>query len=138
RAPAPLQLLPSSKYLSGAPWLIVEGAREDGSDVKLPQARDPFGDIYLNKTLWYRLYESDIIDKDETVSQSNWAEYVRLVDKPVRKFISLLDSRGYHSNTYAFYGHKIASDGTLTWRKTSITYPKNRRESDRKLPNNYR
>ncbi|WP_241575087.1 GPI inositol-deacylase [Rosenbergiella nectarea] len=138
RAPAPLQLLPSSKYLSGAPWLIVEGAGEDGSDVKLPQARDPFGEIYLNKTLWYRLYESDIIDKDEAVSQSNWAEYVRLVDKPVRKFISLLDSRGYHSNTYAFYGHKIDSDGTLTWRKTSITYPKNRRESDRKLPNNYR
>lgn len=72
RAPAPLQLLPSAKYLSGAPWLTVEGAGEDGSDVKLPQTRDPFGEIYLNKTLWYRLYESDIIDKDEAVSQSNW------------------------------------------------------------------
>nr|WP_279051427.1 acetyltransferase [Cedecea davisae] len=138
RAPAPLQLLPSAKYLAGAPWLTVEGAGEDGSDVKLPQNRDPFGEIYLNKTLWYRLYESDIIDKDEAVSQSNWTNYVRLVDKPVRKFISLLDSRGYHPNTYAFYGHKIDSDGTLAWRKTSITYPKNRYESDRKLPNNYR
>ncbi len=46
RAPAPLQLLPSAKYLSGAPWLTVEGAGEDGSDVKLPQTRDPFGEIY--------------------------------------------------------------------------------------------
>ncbi|MBT0729869.1 GPI inositol-deacylase [Rosenbergiella nectarea] len=137
RAPAPLQLLPSSKYLSGAPWLIVEGAGEDGSDVKLPQARDPFGEIYLNKTLWYRLYESDIIDKDEAVSQTNWDEYNDLIDKKVQPFIESLDNL-YHPNTYAFYGHTIASDGTLTWRKTSITYPKNRRESDRKLPNNYR
>lgn len=138
RAPAPLQLLPSAKYLSGAPWLTVEGAGEDGSDVKLPQAGDPFGEIYLNKTLWYRLYESDIIDRDEMVSQSNWTNYVRLVDKPVRKFISFMDSKGYHPNTYVFYGHNIASDGTLTWRKTAITYPKNMHESDRKLPNNYR
>lgn len=137
RAPAPLQLLPSAKYLSGAPWLTVEGVGEDGSDVKLPQARDPFGEIYLNKTLWYRLYESDIIDKDEAVSQINWVEYNDLIDKNVQPFIESLDNL-YHPNTYAFYGHKIASDGTLTWRKTFITYPKNMHESDRKLPNNYR
>jgi len=136
-APAPLQLLPSAKYLSGAPWLTVQGAGEDGSDVKLPQTRDPFSEIYLNKTLWYRLYESDIIDKDEAVSQSNWVEYNDLIDKNVQPFIEGLDNL-YHPNTYAFYGHKIASDGTLAWRKTSITYPKNRHESDRKLPNNYR
>lgn len=137
RAPAPLQLLPSAKYLSGAPWLSVEGAGEDGSDVKLPQAGDPFGEIYLNKTLWYRLYESDIIDKDEAVSQSNWIEYNDLIDKNVQPYIESLDNL-YHPNTYAFYGHKIDSDGSLMWRKTSITYPKNRHESDRKLPNNYR
>lgn len=137
RAPAPLQLLPSAKYLAGAPWLTVEGAGEDGSDVKLPRTRDPFGEIYLNKTLWYRLYESDIIDKDEAVSQSNWDEYNDLIDKNVQPFIEGLDNL-YHPNTYAFYGHKIDSDGTLTWRRTSITYPKNRHGSDRKLPNNYR
>ncbi|HCU0181831.1 TPA: acetyltransferase [Enterobacter hormaechei] len=137
RAPAPLQLLPSAKYLSGAPWLSVEGAGENGSDVKLPQAGDPFGEIYLNKTLWYRLYESDIIDKDEAVSQSNWIEYNDLIDKNVQPYIESLDNL-YHPNTYAFYGNKIDSDGTLMWRKTSITYPKNRHESDRKLPNNYR
>ncbi|HGG8818406.1 MULTISPECIES: acetyltransferase [Enterobacter cloacae complex] len=137
RAPAPLQLLPSAKYLSGAPWLSVEGAGEDGSDVKLPQAGDPFGEIYLNKTLWYRLYESDIIDKDEAVSQSNWIEYNDLIDKNVQPYIESLDNL-YHPNTYAFYGNKIDSDGTLMWRKTSITYPKKRHESDRKLPNNYR
>lgn len=137
RASAPLQLLPSAKYLSGSPWLTVEGAGEDGSDVKLPQARDPFSEIYLNKTLWYRLYESDIIEKDEAVSQSNWAKYNDLIDKNVQPFIESLDNL-YHPNTYAFYGHTIASDGTLAWRKTSISYPKNMHQSDRKLPNNYR
>lgn len=137
RAPAPLQLLPSAKYLSGAPWLSVEGAGEDGSDVKLPQGGDPFGEIYLNKTLWYRLYESDIIDKDENIYSQNWKDYFELMKDSVRSFITELDNK-YHTNTFAFYGHKIASDGTLTWRKTSITYPKNRHESDRKLPNNYR
>lgn len=137
KAPAPLQLLPSAKYLAGAPWLAVEGAGEDGSDVKLPRTRDPFGEIYLNKTLWYRLYESDIIDKDEAVSQSNWVEYNDLIDKNVQPFIEGLDNL-YHPNTYAFYGHKIDSDSTLAWRKTSITYPKNMHENDRRLPNNYR
>jgi len=137
RAPAPLQLLPSAKYLSGAPWLTVEGAGEDGRDIKLPQAQDPFGEIYLNKTLWYRLYEADIIDKDENIYSQNWKDYFELMKDSVRPFITQLENK-YHSNTYAFYGHKIASDGTLTWRKTSITYPKNMHESDRILPNNYR
>ncbi len=137
RAPAPLQLLPSAKYLSGAPWLTVEGAGEDGSNVKLPQARDPFSEIYLNKTLWYRLYESDIIDKVEKIYNQNWKEYFEMMKDKVRPFITDLDNK-YHLNTYVFYGHKIDSDGTLTWRKTSIHYPKNIHESDRQLPNNYR
>jgi len=137
RAPAPLQLLPSAKYLSGAPWLTVEGAGEDGCDVKLPQTRDPFGEIYLNKTLWYRLYESDIIDRDENIYSQNWKDYFELMKDSVRPFIIELDNK-YHSNTYVFYGHNIASDGTLEWRKTSIYYPKNLHESGRKLPNNYR
>lgn len=137
RAPAPLQLLPSAKYLAGAPWLTVEGAGEDGSDLKLPQTRDPFGEIYLNKTLWYRLYESDIIDKDENIYNENWKEYFELMKDKVRPFITDLDYK-YHLNTYAFFGNKINSDGTLTWRKTSITYPKNMHESDKRLPNNYR
>ncbi|MGQ4696165.1 lipase family alpha/beta hydrolase [Enterobacter asburiae] len=137
RAPAPLQLLPSAKYLAGAPWLNVEGAGEDGCDVKLPQTRDPFGEIYLNKTLWYRLYESDIIDKVEKIYSQNWKEYFEMMKDKVRPFITDLDNK-YHLNTYVFYGHKIDSDGTLTWRKTCIHYPKNIHESDRQLPNNYR
>lgn len=138
RAPAPLQLLPSEKYLSGAPWLTIKGGNVDGSDLKLPKNQDPFTEIYLNKTLWWRLYESDIIDKDVATSESNWNAYVQLVDRPVRQFISKLELKGYHPNTYAFYGNKIDSDGSLTWRKTSVTYTKNMHESNKKLPNDYR
>ena len=137
RAPAPLQLLPSAKYLGGAPWLTVEGGSEDGSDIKLPKTRDPYREIYRNKTLWYRLYEADIIDKDAAVIKSNWVEYDRCIRKVVKPFIESLNNT-YHPNTYAFYGHKIGSDGTLSWKKTSRTFAKNLHESDRKLPNNYR
>lgn len=137
RAPAPLQLLPSAKYLSGAPWLMVEGADKNGNNISLPQNNDPFGEIYLNKTLWYRLYESDIIDKNEEVSQSNWEQYNDLIEKKVQPFIENLDNT-YHPNTYVFFGNKIDSDGTLKWEKTTITFPKEIHESEKKLPNNFR
>ncbi|WP_338328101.1 lipase/acyltransferase domain-containing protein [Rosenbergiella nectarea] len=72
RAPAALQLLPAPNYISnayGIGWLSVEKGNADSSDLVLPQKGDPFGEIYLNKTLWWRLYESDIIDKEESVGK---------------------------------------------------------------------
>lgn len=137
RAPAPLQLLPSAKYINGAPWLTIEGGGTDGIDLRLPKTADPFSEIYLNKTLWWRLYESDILDKDRTSSDKNWSEYNDLIQNTVLPFIEELDDV-YHSNTYLFYGKKINSDGSLTWIKTSISYPKNSHESDHKIPNDYR
>uniref|UniRef100_UPI0021BD6962 lipase/acyltransferase domain-containing protein n=1 Tax=Yersinia intermedia TaxID=631 RepID=UPI0021BD6962 len=138
RAPAPLQLLPSEKYISGAPWLTIKGGNVDGSDLKLPKNQDPFTEIYLNKTLWWRLYESNIIDKDNAISEVRWEEYFSLIKDTVQPFTSTLEKGRYHRNTYAFYGNKIESDGLLIWRKTSVTYPKDIRESDKKLPNDYR
>ncbi|MEG2564777.1 MAG: hypothetical protein RSA84_01015 [Acinetobacter sp.] len=137
RAPAPLQLLPSAKYINGAPWLTITGGNVDGSDLQLPKTGEPFSEIYLNKTLWWRLYESDIIDKDSATSEKNWSEYSDLVSKKVKPFIEDVEDL-YHFNTYLFYGEEIKSDGSLTWKKTSITYPKNFHESDKKIPNDYR
>ncbi|WER23227.1 acetyltransferase [Providencia stuartii] len=141
RAPAPLQLLPAPNYTSNAHGMggfSVEKGNADGSDLALPQKGDPFGEIYLNKTLWWRLYESDILDKEEAVSQNNWEEYVILMRKKVRSFISSLNVAGYHPNTYAFYGYTKPSDGSVKWHITSITYPKDMHDSDKKIPNNYR
>ncbi|MCR4182435.1 acetyltransferase, partial [Providencia vermicola] len=99
----------------GMAWFSVEKGNADGSDLVLPQKGDPFGEIYLNKTLWWRLYESDIIDKEESISRENWLAYFNLMEKPVRKFISSLNVAGYHPNTYAFYGHTKPSDGSVKW-----------------------
>lgn len=140
-APAPLQLLPAPNYTSnahGMTWFSVEKGNADGSDLVLPQKGDPFGEIYLNKTLWWRLYESDVLDKEEAVSQKNWKEYFDLMKDKVKPFISSLNVAGYHPNTYAFYGHTKPSDGSVKWHITSITYPKDTHDSDKKIPNNYR
>lgn len=141
RAPAPLQLLPAPNYISnayGIGWFSVEKGNADSSDLVLPQKGDPFGEIYLNKTLWWRLYEPDIIDKEESVSRENWSQYNDLMDDTVREFITSLNVAGYHPNTYAFYGHTKPSDGSVKWHITSITYPKNMHDSDKTIPNNYR
>ncbi|QKN81409.1 esterase/lipase family protein [Scandinavium goeteborgense] len=138
RAPAPLQLLPSGKYCNGASWLTIKGGDANGGDLRLPQNQDPFGEIYLNKSLWWRLYEADIIDKDKKAVESNWDSYFKLVDTSVRRFMNEINKGGYHPNTFAFYGNKIDSDGSLLWNKTSVTYPKNMAEGDRKLKNNFR
>lgn len=103
----------------------------------MPKTGNPFKDIYLNQTEWYRLYESDIIDKDKITIESNWSEYSALIVDIVRPFINKLDDT-YHPNTYLFYGNETKSDGYLTWNKTSITYKKNTHEYDKKLPNDHR
>lgn len=63
------------------------GAAEYDSDIKLPQTRDPFGEIYLNETLWYRLYETSILDKDENIYSQNCKGYFELMKDSVRPFI---------------------------------------------------
>ncbi|MTH45660.1 esterase/lipase family protein [Intestinirhabdus alba] len=137
RAPAPLQLLPSASYYDGRPWLTIKGGEADGSDLKLPKEGDPFGEIYLNKTLWWRLYEADVIDKDRIVIEKNWNAYLDLMGKFVQPFIDDIEN-AYHPNSYLFYGNSSKTDGNLIWIKTSITWPKNTHESDKKLPNNHR
>nr|ELR5148887.1 acetyltransferase [Providencia rettgeri] len=76
--------------------------------------------------------------KAEVVSQNNWKEYFDLMKDKVKSFISSLNVAGYHPNTYAFYGHTRPSDGSVKWHITSITYPKDMHDGDKKIPNNYR
>ncbi|EKH6497968.1 MULTISPECIES: hypothetical protein [Providencia] len=54
------------------------------------------------------------MDKDETISQSNWDAYDSLMDTTVRNFMEKLDEGIYHPNTYVFYGKEVKSDGFLT------------------------
>lgn len=137
RAPAPMQLLPAPNYKYCAPWLWIEKGQPDGNYLQLPKNGDPFNEIYLNQTLWWKLYDSDIIDKDMLVSQKNWKEYSILMRNTVRKFISKMGACNYHPTTYAFYGNEIPSDGFVKWDITSKTHPKNMHDSDKTYPNNF-
>lgn len=116
RAPAPLQLLPYPSYKS--PWLTIEG---EGSypQTKDPQTgkSDPFTDIYLRNDVWWKLYQSDIIDSDKVKIDSNWDEYDILMDNTVRNFMEHQEQGLYHPNTYVFYGTEEKTDGFLTWNK---------------------
>lgn len=112
-APAPLQLLPSANY--PANWLKLDNGES------YPKT-DPFDEIYLRRDVWWRLYEPDILDKDQKTIQQNEKSFIKLMRGSVRTFINKLDSRNYHPNSYLFYGETINSDGYLTWEKQNTKY----------------
>ncbi|HHR6080752.1 TPA: lipase family alpha/beta hydrolase [Providencia alcalifaciens] len=128
QSPAPLQLLPSPKYNHGQPWLRIEKGSADGvKDLLLPQKGDPFDEIYLQDKVWWRMYESDILDKEDNLIKANFIKYKGIIDLKVKPFIQDMNSQ-YHVNTYQFYGAyndkndaKLAkdprrSDETVTWK----------------------
>lgn len=125
QSPAPLQLLPSPKYNDGQPWLRIEKGSPDGiADLLLPEKGDPFEEIYLQDGVWWKMYESNILDKDPELTNSNIKSYKKTIRNLVRPFIENIDGQ-YHENTYQFYGsyfdkHKPKdsrrSDETVTWK----------------------
>ena len=128
QSPAPLQLLPSPKYNHGQPWMRIEKGSPDGvTDLLLPQKGDPFKEIYLQDKVWWRMYESDILDKKEDKITTNFINYKMLMIKQVIPFMEKMNSH-YHANTYQFYGayddkndttlakDPRRSDETVTWK----------------------
>lgn len=121
RAPAALQLLPYPSYKS--PWLTIEG---EGTypKTKDPQTgkSDPFTDIYLRNDVWWKLYQSDIIDSEKVKINSNWKSYAKFINTNVRNFMEHQEKGLYHPNTYVFYGTEEKTDGFLTWIKENKKY----------------
>ncbi|MGO2347926.1 MAG: hypothetical protein ACTH64_19525 [Providencia sp.] len=128
QSPAPMQLLPSAKYNDGKAWLRIEKGSPDGvTDLLLPQNGDPFEEIYLKDSVWWQMYEPNILDKDDSLIKANFIKYKGIIELKVKPFIQDIDDQ-YHSNTYQFYGAysdrndtKLAnderrSDETLTWK----------------------
>ncbi len=112
-APGPLQLLPSPKYPSN--WLKFEGGES------YPKV-DPFEEIYLRDDVWWRLYEPDILDKDQVTIRRNEKSYTELMRDTVKIFMIDIEKGEYHPNTYVFYGKEVKSDGFLTWVKENKKY----------------
>lgn len=132
RAAAPLQLLPYPKYQS--PWLTIE----DGGQYPQSIESDPFTDIYLQKDVWWKLYQPDIIDSDKKTIDSNWESYFELMKNQVYKFMVHQEQGLYHPNTYVFYGKTVDSDGSLSWSKISVSGMFNPSGIDRLPHNRYR
>lgn len=107
QSPGPLQLLPGKAYGQG--WLKIEGST---TRMSLP-VDDPYEEIYLDKTAWWRLCEQDLL-LDNT--EDEWNQYETRVSRRVHDFIEGLNGK-YHPQTWLFYGASAdnPSDAFLKW-----------------------
>jgi len=112
QSPGPLQLLPGMAY--GAGWLKIESS---SGTTSLPK-NNPYEEIYLNKTDWWRLCEQDLLLGD---SQSEWAAFQDRIKVDVEKFIEKLNGK-YHPQTWLFYGASAdnPSDEHLIWQERPV------------------
>ncbi|VFS51292.1 hypothetical protein [Moellerella wisconsensis] len=103
---------------------IEKGSPDGVTDLLLPQNGDPFEEIYLKDDVWWRMYESDILDKNDATSKKNFINYKNIIERKVAPFIQKMDNK-YHTNTYQFYGAYFddddpkdsrRSDETVTWK----------------------
>lgn len=109
QSPGPLQLLPGRAY--GPGWLRIEGS----SPCPPLPVKDPYEEIYLNKTAWWRLCEQDLLLGDR---DSEWRAFVKRINVDVKNFIEELNGK-YHAQTWLFYGASAGnpSDAFLTWKE---------------------
>ncbi len=112
QSPGPLQLLPGRAY--GPGWLKIEGS---SSRQSLPVS-DPYEEIYLNPTDWWRLCEQDLL-LDNTADE--WNKYEICISQIVQIFIEELNGK-YHPQTWLFYGAspENPSDAFLTWKERPV------------------
>lgn len=115
QSPGPLQLLPGKAY--GPGWLKIKG----GTETAYKPESDPYTEIYLNESDWWRLCEKGLLLDDVG---RGWKAYQSRIKKDVQKFIENLNGK-YHPNTYAFYGasEKYPSDDHLIWQQIPAPRP---------------
>ncbi|MEQ0828573.1 MULTISPECIES: esterase/lipase family protein [Enterobacter] len=115
QSPGPLQLLPGKAY--GPGWLKIKG----GTETAYKPESDPYTEIYLNESDWWRLCEKGLLLDDVG---KGWKAYQSRIKKDVQKFIENLNGK-YHPNTYAFYGasEKYPSDDHLIWQQIPAPRP---------------
>ncbi|MDM2736315.1 hypothetical protein OGY35_13150 [Citrobacter sp. Ct235] len=115
QSPGPLQLLPGKAY--GPGWLKINSGTER---VNKPES-DPYTEIYLNESDWWRLCERELLLDDVG---KEWKTYQSRIKKDVENFIEKLNGK-YHPNTYAFYGasENHPSDDHLIWKQIPAPRP---------------
>ncbi|TQM89715.1 hypothetical protein BD293_4390 [Roseinatronobacter monicus] len=113
--PGPLELAPNRVYQDvpgRRPWLrALDGM---GNELwALPRA-DPYEEIYLNATDWYRLVDQTLLDPDGD-AEAAWRAYRRQVNI-ARNFHAELEGSGFHPNTRMFYGTGRDTRDHVAWR----------------------
>ena len=110
----PLELLPNARYNDGKPWLIVR----DPSGVvrQLPLANDPYNEIYLEQSAWWRLLNEDWLNPAGIYDDFSLKD--KKVMSDAQAFHTLVQAKGdFHKNTHAQYGFDLGyrAYGTVTW-----------------------
>jgi len=111
-----LQLLPSADYGNG--WLRIS---DGDQSLKLPQHRDPYGEIYLKRREWWSLIDDQIVnplDVTKKIVDQDWASFVTLINKKVIPFHTDISQR-YHAHSYVFYGNDQTHKtwGEVAWKR---------------------
>ncbi len=110
----PLELLPNARYNDGKPWLFVKDAA--GAVRPLPNAKDPYAEIYLEQSAWWRLLNEDWLNpaglKDDLM-----LGYTKAVERAGDFHSSVQAAGDFHKNTHAQYGFDLdyRAYGTVTW-----------------------
>ena len=110
----PLELLPNARYNGGEPWLFVK----DPSGVvrKLPSAKDPYNEIYLEESAWWRLINEEWLDP-AGLKGNLGLKYKKAIERAGDFHTSVQAAGDFHKNTHAQYGMDIdyRAYGTVTW-----------------------
>lgn len=113
--PGPLELAPNRIYQDvpgSRRWLR---ARDGVGSVlwELPVS-DPYSEIYLNSTDWYRLVERTLLNPGGD-SSAAWRAYQREIIK-AQRYHAELETQGFHPNTRMFYGTRRPTRDRVSWR----------------------
>ncbi|WP_072010974.1 triacylglycerol lipase, partial [Serratia sp. Ag1] len=108
QSPGPLELLPSPLY--GKNWLNI--VDRHGNKKSYPD-QDPYTDIYLNQTDWWRLNDLNLLNPQNSSGNpaqlaEDWIIFKKIMIESVEVFHTRLADK-YHSNTHAFYGLDTAT-----------------------------
>lgn len=135
QAPGPMELLPTAEYQAKLPagaqhWLRAHYSKEKNPESEVTSflgEGDPYEQVYLNQTAWWRLVKSELItplkqgaDKttasaaqknlDSDYEDPDFELYARALDT-ARKFHTQLKGQ-YHANCHAYYA---ADTGQKAW-----------------------
>lgn len=103
-APGPLQLLPNQLY--GNHWLTVRWGSKNGPMLmKLPEANNPYQEIYSKSSSWWRLMDPRLIDPRATSIEeirNSWNKYLANLSS-AENFHTALGTY-YFAPTYAHFG----------------------------------